>query len=52
MPLGVNICLLEDRCDGELQTLVDKDDEWLRQWFKEVLPWRQSDVDDAIVVWI
>lgn len=49
-PLGANLFLLEDRVEGELETLVKEGKDWLSQWFKEVRPWKPSEFE--IVTWI
>lgn len=48
-PLGTNICLLKDRVEGELHTLMVDGKNWLTQWFSEVHPWKPKYVNDARV---
>lgn len=46
-PLVPNLCLLEETVEGDLETLLQDAGEWKEAWFKEVLPWKFSDVECA-----
>lgn len=47
-----NLCLLEDRVEGEIQVLVNDKGNWLNQMYKDVRPWKPSSMDDERVTWI
>ncbi|XP_058725583.1 uncharacterized protein LOC131596865 [Vicia villosa] len=51
-PLGANMCLLEDRLEGAIQSWLADEEEWVKRWFKEVRPWNPSDVDKERITWI
>lgn len=51
-PLGANLCLLEDRVDGTISTLLAEDGDWIKRWFKVIRPWSPSDVDDCRISWV
>lgn len=51
-PLGANMCLLEDCVESELKSILENGGKCLSKWFKEVGPWRESNVDDERVTWL
>lgn len=50
--MGENLCLLEDLEEGYIRELIGEVSTWWKQWFKEIKPWRFSDVDEERVVWL
>lgn len=48
-PLGVRLCVLEDRGEGELDDLISNGASWLDKWFMEVKKWEPGVVDDECV---
>lgn len=50
--LGPNLYLLEELVDGDLNTLLEDEGEWINHWFKEVRNWKATNVECARVAWI
>lgn len=36
--LGANMCLMEEESDGELNTLIVEEKDWIAHWFSEIKP--------------
>lgn len=51
-PLGVNVCLMEERELTELDILVAEARNWLSQWFMEIRKWSPEVVDSERVTWL
>ncbi|GAU24569.1 hypothetical protein TSUD_149100 [Trifolium subterraneum] len=51
-PLGANLTLLEGQDEGEVEALMEEARDWMEQWFKEVRPWTEKDVDLERLVWL
>ncbi|MCI00190.1 DUF4283 domain protein, partial [Trifolium medium] len=51
-PLGSNLTLLEGQEEGEVEALLEDAKEWLDQWFREIRPWNQKEVDVERIVWL
>lgn len=52
IPLGSNVCLLEETSDGDLELLLNDAGDWKQSWFKEVRNWRKTDVECYRAVWL
>lgn len=39
------MCLLEDRVKGVLHSLVKDESQWMKLWFRELMPHKPFDVD-------
>lgn len=46
IPLGDNLCLMEEREEGEIKALVEDGCDRLNQWFKEIREWKSKDIDN------
>ncbi|XP_058757254.1 uncharacterized protein LOC131630495 [Vicia villosa] len=51
-PLGANMCLVEDLTEGAISSLLRKEDPWMKQWFREIRPWKPSDIDYERITWL
>ncbi|XP_058763296.1 uncharacterized protein LOC131636700 [Vicia villosa] len=51
-PLGANLCILEEMEEGLIKELIEEGKWWWQQWFKNIKPWQEKDIDEARVVWI
>lgn len=52
IPLGANMCLLEEMEKGEFSNILESDGEWLKKWFKEIMSWKTNDVDMERLTWL
>lgn len=50
--LGANLGLLEDKVEGELETLAKEGKDQFSQWFREGRPWKPSNVYVESVTWL
>lgn len=50
--LGANLCLIEEEEEGEIQALINKDKDWIRKQFKEIIPCSSHDVDNDRLTWL
>ncbi|CAI8587405.1 unnamed protein product [Vicia faba] len=46
IPLGENLCMLEDLVEGDVANFIKERKKWWEQWFKMFGQWRLIDVDD------
>ncbi|XP_058768749.1 uncharacterized protein LOC131642531 [Vicia villosa] len=51
-PLGPNLCLLEEKTEGDLKLLLRDAGDWKDRWFKEVRKWTKKDVECVRAVWV
>ncbi|GAU42969.1 hypothetical protein TSUD_188420 [Trifolium subterraneum] len=51
-PLGSNLTLLEEQEEGEIQALMEDAKGWLDQWFKEIRPWNNKEIDNERTIWL
>ncbi|XP_058755462.1 uncharacterized protein LOC131628653 [Vicia villosa] len=51
-PLGANMCLVEDLKEGVISSLLKKAESWMKQWFREIHPWKPSDIDYERIAWL
>ncbi|XP_058732730.1 uncharacterized protein LOC131604301 [Vicia villosa] len=52
IPLGPNLCLLEETMEGVLKALLEEGGDWKKKWFKEVRQWRPEDVECFRAAWV
>ncbi|XP_058783455.1 uncharacterized protein LOC131658143 [Vicia villosa] len=52
IPLGANMCILEDVEEGALEAMVVEESAWLDVWFKEVRKWKPDDIDGERITWL
>ncbi|XP_058740820.1 uncharacterized protein LOC131613142 [Vicia villosa] len=52
IPLGANLCLLEEMEEGVISDLMSEGNTWWKQWFRTIKPWQQGAVDAERVTWI
>lgn len=45
IPLGPNLCLMEESIEGELDMLLKEGSDWRSKWFKEVRGWKTIDTE-------
>ncbi|XP_058740987.1 uncharacterized protein LOC131613324 [Vicia villosa] len=52
LPLGGNLCLLEEVEEGFIEDLLREGESWWRNWFSEIKRWEEGMVDDRRDMWI
>lgn len=52
IPLGANICVLEEMEEGVILDLMSEGNTWWKQWFHSIKSWHKGVVDTKRVTWI
>ncbi|CAI8593122.1 unnamed protein product [Vicia faba] len=52
IPLGVNLCLLQEKEDIVFDALFKEEDNWWKSWFSVIRKWSEGELDDTRLMWI
>lgn len=52
IPLGVNLCLMEELEEGYIQDFIGEEETWWRSWFTDIRKWKEGIVDEFQDVWL
>lgn len=52
IPLGPNICLLEESVKGDLDSFLREASEWKQTWLKDIRQWKSTDAECSRSIWV